>query len=285
MPAYPIVDTHVHFWAPGRLRYPWLDDEPELNRPFLPGDYRAAVPPVNVEALVFVQADTLPEQGLDEVAWVESLAARTPIIQGMVAFAPLEQGADVQPILEELHGRPLVRGVRRLLQSEPDPEFCLRAGFVEGVRLLARYDLSFDICIFHHQLPGVLELVRRCPDVRFVLDHIGKPAIRDAILDPWREHIRTLAAMPNVYCKLSGLVTEADHARWTAADLQPYIEHVIECFGFDRVMFGSDWPVQVLATDYPRWVETLEQAVAGASENEKRRLFVENGRRFYRLDR
>jgi L-fuconolactonase len=178
---------------------------------------------------------------------------------------------------------PLVKGVRRLIQGELDPEFCLRPRFVRGVQLLAEYGLSFDLCITHEQLPSVIRLVEQCPDAAFVLDHIGKPDIKDHLLDPWRERIATLAEHPNVMCKLSGMVTEADHAAWTPDDLAPYVAHVLAAFGEDRVMFGGDWPVAFQATTYPRWVATLDDLTATLSPGAKRKLWAENAPRFYRL--
>jgi L-fuconolactonase len=178
----------------------------------------------------------------------------------------------------------VIRGVRRLIQNQPDPDYVLKPAFLEAVRLLPKYNLSFDICIFHHQLPNTLEMVRRCPDVAFVLDHIAKPAIKTGLLDPWRQQIREMAAMPNVVCKLSGLTTEADHNAWTREQLRPYIDHVIESFGPHRVMYGGDWPVSELAGAYVRWLETLDWATASLSPSEKRDLFRNNAARAYRLN-
>jgi L-fuconolactonase len=155
---------------------------------------------------------------------------------------------------------------------------------VEGVRLLARFDLSFELCVYHRQLASAVELVRRCPDVRFALDHAGKPGIRDGLMEPWRTHVAELAALPNVWCKLSGLITEADHAKWSSAQLRPYMKHVIERFGFERVMFGSDWPVSEQTHRYDEWVEIVDWALADASHAERRRLFRDNAVAFYRLD-
>jgi L-fuconolactonase len=174
--------------------------------------------------------------------------------------------------------------VRRLLQGERDPAFCLQPGFIRGVELLPDFGFSFDICVKHHQLPAVVELVRRCPGTRFVLDHVGKPDIAAGLLDPWRESIAALAALPNVDCKVSGMVTEADPAAWSAADLAPYVAHVLAAFGEDRVLFASDWPVVTLAATYRRWVETLDGLTAGLAEMARRKLWAENARRVYRLD-
>ena len=283
MEKFPIVDTHVHLWHPKQLRYPWLAEVPTLNRAYLLKDYIAAYGALEIESIVFVQCDTHPDDGLKETAWVTSLAAVDPRIRGIVAWAPLEEGEQVAPFVEKLAENRLVKGIRRLIQSE-SVDFCIEPNFVSGVKVLSRYGLSFDICIFHPQLANAIRLVEQCPHVQFILDHIGKPDIKHQLFDPWKQEIATLAAFPNVHCKISGLVTEADLEKWTPADLQPYIEHVISCFGFDRVIYGSDWPVSIQASDYPRWVQTLKDAVSGCSSEALRNLFRDNAIKFYRLD-
>ena len=283
MGIFPIIDSHVHLYDPRTLSYPWMAGEPALNKVHSPADFTTACGPIQVDGIVFVEVDAAPGDRLAEAEWVTDLAARDGRIKAIVAAAPLELGEAARPDLERLAALPLVRGVRRLIQSEPDPEFCLRPDFVAGVKLLAEYDLSFDICVYHHQLGSALELVRRCPEIRFVLDHVGKPDIRAGLMDPWRSHIRELSALPNVWCKLSGMATEADHEAWSREDLRPYIDHVVESFGFNRLMFGGDWPVSTLATDYPRWVETVLWATASCTEAEHRRLFRETAAEFYRL--
>jgi predicted TIM-barrel fold metal-dependent hydrolase len=186
-------------------------------------------------------------------------------------------------VLEKMADNRLVKGIRRIIQFEDDIEFCLQPDFIHGLQALPDYGLSFDICINPMQLANTIKMVAQSPDVPFILDHIGKPDIKNQIFEPWQHEIRTLAGFPNVWCKLSGLVTEADHANWTRDDLKPYIDQVIECFGFERVVFGGDWPVATQASDYPRWVETLAWAVSGASEEEIRKLFHDNAVEFYRL--
>ena len=282
MEKFPIVDTHVHLWHPGQLRYPWLVQVPALNKPYLLKDYTAAHGDLDIEAMVFVQCDTHPDDGLKETTWVTSLSMAEPRIQGIVAWAPLEEGKLVEPFVEKLAGNPLVKGIRRLIQSET-VDFCIQPAFVAGVKTLARHNLSFDICIFHPQLANAIQLVAQCPNVQFILDHIGKPDIKNQLFDPWKQELRTLSEFPNVYCKISGLTTEADHTQWTSADLQPYIAHVIDCFGFDRIIYGSDWPVSTQATDYRRWVDTLREAVSGCSSEELTKLFRDNAIKFYRL--
>src|SRR5262245_45646068 len=215
MPDFPIVDTHLHLWDLTRLRYPWLANVPLLNRNHLIEDFCQACGPVSVAKMVFLQCECDPRQSQAEVDWVTELALGEPRIRGIVAHAALEQGDAVELALGRLAANPLVKGVRRLLQSEADDAFCVRREFVRGVQLLPRHGLSFDLCIFHRQLANTIELVRQCPNVRFILDHIGKPGIKAGLLDPWRAELRELAKLDNVWCKLSGLVTEADLAKWT----------------------------------------------------------------------
>lgn len=283
MPDFPLVDTHLHLWNLDRLRYPWLASVPMLNKNHLIEDYVLACGPVQVAKMVFLQCECDPAQFQDEADWVTEVAQIDPRIRGIVPWAPLEKGAAAEADVARLASNPLIKGIRRIIQFEADQAFCLRPDFVRGVQLLPKYGLSFDLCINHTQLANTLKLVRQCPDVKFVMDHIAKPDIKGGRLDPWRAEMRALAALPNVWCKLSGLVTEADHAKWTSAELQPYIDHVIACFGFDRVMFGGDWPVSTQASDYPRWVTTLDAAIAGASRSELHRLYVSNAEAFYRI--
>lgn len=277
-----VIDSHIHFWNPDQLQYDWLANVPAINRPFLPADLAQQAAQVNLQKIVFVQCDCITAHNLKEVEWVAALAQEEPRIQAIVAFAPLEKGAAAREHLQALTTFPLVKGVRRLIQSE-GAGFCLQSDFIQGVQLLAEFNYSFDLCIFHYQLSDVIKMVERCPQVSFVLDHLGKPAIKAGVLDPWREEIKLLASFPNVACKLSGAVTEADLKQWTPADLQPYIDHVIEAFGPDQVMYGGDWPVSLLATTYQVWLETLDAATAALSATEKEKLFYQNARTFYKL--
>jgi len=280
---FPLVDTHLHVWDPKYLRYPWLDSNELLNKPYLPADYRVACGPVQVEQMVFLQCECDLSQFMDEANWVTHLAQSEPRITGIVPWAPLEKGDAVQADLEKLATNPLIKGIRRIIQFEPDLEFCLRPDFVKGVQALPEYRLSFDINISHGQMANTIKMVRQCPDVQFILDHIGKPDIKSQLMEPWKQELKVLAGFPNVWCKMSGLATEADFKSWKNEDLKPYIDHVLECFGFERVMYGGDWPVASMATTYPRWVETLAWAVSGCTETELKRLFHDNAIAFYRL--
>jgi L-fuconolactonase len=212
---------------------------------------------------------------------VAALAQDDGRIRGIVAFAPLDQGEGARAYLDQLKAIPLVKGVRRLIQTEP-MGFSLQARFVAGVKLLREYNLHFDLCVYHPQLADVIQLVRQCPEIEFVLDHIGKPPITDARLDPWRDHVKTLAQFPNVRCKISGIVTEADHQNWKLDHATVY-RHVIEAFGIDRVMYGGDWPVVLLASSYERWIETALTATKTLTDSERHKLFHDNARAFYGL--
>jgi L-fuconolactonase len=279
-----IVDAHVHLWNPQQFRLPWLDQEPALNKPFGLPEYPRQGAGSAITAMVYVEVDVAPHYALLEAQSAAAQAAQDARLQGIVAAAPVEHGDRSRAYLAALQSiGPLIKGVRRNLQAETDPGFALRPDFVRGVQLLAGYGFSFDICIRHHQLPMVAELARQCPDTRFILDHMGKPAIKDHLLDPWREHLAQLAALPNVWCKISGLVTEADLQQWTPADLVPYVAHALEVFGEDRVIFGGDWPVLLLAATYDRWVETLDSLTQRLSPEAKRKLWADNARHFYRL--
>lgn len=284
MPAFPIVDAHVHLWDPALMRIPWLDGIAALNRPFGPAEYREHTAGVDVGAFVYVQVEVATAYALTEARRVAELAAEDPRLRAIVAYAPLEDGRRARSYLDDLvRVSPLVRGVRRITQGEADPAFCLRPGFVEGVRQLPDYGLTCDLCIYHPQLGPTVELVRRCPEVTFMLDHIAKPGIRAGEMELWRAQLAELAALPNVWCKISGVVTEAEHQGWTPETIGPYIAHALAVFGEERVAFGSDWPVVVQAGGYSRWVEALDGLTAHLGAAARRKLWAENARRFYRL--
>ncbi len=279
---FPITDSHLHLWDNRALNYPWLDQVPSLNQPYSLSELMEATHSLHIESFVFVQAECDPAQSLAEAAWVKELSRRDPRIHGIVAHAPLEQGAAVHAHLAELKKNNLVKGVRRVLPVENN-DFCLQDNFVAGVKLLAEFDFSFDICARAEQLPAVINLVTQCQQVQFVLNHLGKPNVAEKQLQPWQENLQKLAALPNVWCKISGLITEAHHQKWRSEDLKPYLLHALNVFGFDRVMFGSVWPEVNLAASYTHWVHTLQNLLRDHPEQELRKLFHENTWRCYKL--
>jgi L-fuconolactonase len=283
VPQFPIVDTHVHLWDPAEIPMEWCAGVPVLNKPYGIADLDEHRASVQLDKFVFVECDVAPGRSLDEARCIAGLAKGDPRLAGIVAHAPLEQGTGVEPHLQALAEIGLVKGVRRLLQNEADDAYCLRPDFQEGLALLPRYGFDFELCIFHRQFPSVLQLVARHPEVRFVLDHIGKPGIKAGVVEPWWTFIKALGAFPNVICKLSGVSTEADHAQWSETQIRPYMDRAVDVFGTDRVMFGGDWPVSVLASSYVEWVEIVDRTTAHFTEAERRAIFHDNAVRWYRL--
>jgi L-fuconolactonase len=284
MPAFPIIDAHVHLYDPARISYPWLAAVPAIDAPFLPADLDVARGTVTIDRLVFMEVDAAPGQELDEALFIDSLARQDSRIGAIVASAPVEIGAAVAEDLERLAKLPRVRGIRRLIQSLPRADDCLTPAFVEGVREVGRFGLTFDLCITHAQLESATELVRRCPEVEFVLDHLAKPPVASGQREPWMRQMRILAELPNVVVKLSGIVTETGRAGWSLDQLRPYLDHAVESFGFSRVLFGSDWPVVNLASTYANWVDVMDGVLAGVPDLDLRRFYRDNAIRTYRLE-
>lgn len=278
-----IVDAHVHFWDPRALHYPWLAELPALERPFLPADYRAQTPDADATRVVFVECNALPAESALEVALVERLARDTPHvtvrIDGVVAFADVaSRGAAA---LDPLPASPLVKGVRQNVQGHP-PGYCRTPRFVEGVQETGRRGLAFDLCATHDQLGDVIALAERCPETRLVLDHCGKPPIRAGAWEPWATHVAALGAMPHVCCKISGLLTEAAPGA-SDDDLLPYAAHAAACFGPERVLYGSDWPVLTLAGDHARWLAFAGRLTADWRDGARRAFYHDNAARVYGL--
>lgn len=290
MPSFPIIDTHLHLWDPARISYSWQKGNALLARPYSVEDYHRDSRGLEIEGMVFVEChiDDGPgrAQYIREIEFVEEEALRDPRIQAIVAKAPLERGAAVESILEQMVARfPRLRGVRRIPEFEPDPRaFMASPGFLEGVHLLKRYGLHFELNVNYTQMDAALEFLDHATDVPIVLDHCGKPGIKDGHIDLFRRHIRSIASHPNVVCKLSDLPVEADRDHWTDTDLRPFIEATIEAFGPGRVMYGGDWPVCLQATSLQRWIDLLDRSLGALSERELRMIYCENARRFYRLE-
>jgi len=275
-----IIDSHVHFWDPSNLSYSWTKGNPVLDRAYLPADYKDANGDYTVDGIVFVEAGADSQHHMQEIDWIETLDAP---IKAIVANSPLDSAYGVEATLENLANRPLVKGIRRIYQGQPEG-YARDSAFIKAVQDLKKYDLSFDICIKSYQLDETIELVEQSPDIRFILDHIAKPKIADGEFDYWATRMKTLAGFENISCKISGIITEANHTDWTQEQIKPYILETIEAFSIDRVMFGSDWPVVNLAGSFTKWVDALTYATGGLSDNEKQKLFAGNVARAYRLD-
>jgi len=289
MPNFPIIDTHLHIWDPAQLRYGWIKGNPLFDRPYHIEDYARDLGDVQVEAMVFLEcyADFTPECGqyLEEVRFVEAEAKRDPRLMAIVPMAPLEKGRGCEAILAEMAEKhPMIRGIRRIMEFDADPRgLTLSEDFIAGVNLLHKYGMHFEINVNHTQMDIIREFVRHIPDVPMILDHCGKPGIAEGALDQYRADIRELARHPNLWIKLSDLPVEADHARWSAADLRPYIDATFETFGFDRTIYAGDYPVCLQATTLPRWVEVLDGALQNVSSADQRKFYRDNANAFYRL--
>ena len=244
-PLAPRLDSHQHFWRYSPEEYPWIPAGSALGRDWLPHDLDALQKPLGLDGSIAVQA----RQSLAESDWLLGLADANPRVRGVVGWVDL-RSPDVGRDLARLARHPKFVGVRHVVQDEPEDDFILGAAFMEGIRRLREFDLAYDILIYPRQLPATLRLVERFPDQPFVLDHIAKPFIKRGTIQPWANHIRALSQFPNVLCKVSGMVTEADHDRWKPEDFAPYLDVVAEVFGPGRLMFGSDWPVCRLAASY-----------------------------------
>ena len=261
------IDSHHHFWRYNPREYGWISQSMSvLRRDFLPADLRTASAEVGVEGVISVQA----RQTLDETRWLLKLADQNDYIRGIVGWAPLTS-QNVAGELETLTPNEKLKAVRHVLQDEPD-DYMLRDDFNRGIDALEPFGLRYDILIFERQLPRAIELVDRHPRQIFVLDHIAKPRIYEGAISDWREHLGELARRPNVYCKLSGVATEADHQTWTERQLLPYMETALEAFSANRLMFGSDWPVCFLALSYQRWYQIVNDFASRLSPTERDRL-------------
>jgi L-fucono-1,5-lactonase len=263
-----MIDSHHHLWKYSAAEYGWITPEmPAIKRDFLPEHLEELMHYFGIEGTVAVQA----RQSLEETAWLLDLAAKHPIMRAVVGWVPLTEGAGVKRHLDRFASNPKLRGVRHIIQDEADPRYILRTDFNTGVHALLDYKLRYDILIFERHLPAAIQFVDRHPKQVFILDHIAKPRIKEKILSPWDRNMRELAKRQNVYCKLSGMITEAG-SDWTPERLQPYIDVVLGAFGPNRVMYGSDWPVMLLAGDYARWFGTVSNAIGILSKAEQDRI-------------
>lgn len=289
MPEFPIIDTHLHIWDMDRLDYSAFEGHPLFGKTYTIEDYQRDSGSLDIEAMVFVEcfADFTETGGqyIEEIEFVEEAATRDPRIRGIVPMAPLEWGARVRPMLEEMRDKhPLVKGIRRIMEFDDDPRgLTLSDGFIEGVNVLSEFGWHFEINVNYTQMDIIREFVQHIPDVPMILDHCGKPGIKEGRIDQYREDIADLAKHPNMWCKLSDLPPYADPENWTDADLRPYIDATIETFGFDRTIYAGDWPICLQATSLERWVEVLDSAFEGVPEADRRKFYRDNANDFYRL--
>ena len=273
------LDAHQHFWKFEPSEYDWIDKSMgTLRRDFLPPDLKPVIDSVGVNGTVAVQA----RQTSEETRWLLSLAEQYPFIRGVVGWVPLLR-ANVGEILADLSVNIRLRGVRHVLHDEADPFYMLQDDFQRGIRELKRYGLAYDVLIFERHLPQTIRFVDHHPDQVFIVDHLAKPRVKAHQLSPWRENMRELARRSNVYCKVSGLITEADHQRWKPEDLEPYLQTVLAAFGPKRLLFGSDWPVCLLAGQYQQWVSIVEQTVSKLSVTEQEWVWSCTAQLAYRL--
>lgn len=270
------IDSHQHFWRYDAAQYPWIPKGSPLFRDWLPADLARIQQPLGFDGSVAVQA----RQSIAESDWLLGLADGDPRVKAVVGWVDL-CASNVTSDLERLAMHPKYAGVRHVVQDEPDDQFMLRPDFLRGIALLHEFGLTYDILIFPKQLPAALELVAKFPDQPFVLDHIAKPNIQDGTLSPWREQIHRLAASGNVLCKLSGMVTEADHRAWQPADFRPYLDVIFEAFGPSRLMWGSDWPVCLFAAEYEQSLRLVEDYTRDFSDAKKSAIYGGNCARFY----
>jgi L-fuconolactonase len=273
------IDAHQHFWIYDPQEYQWIDGTmTPLRRDFLPADLQYELEWEGFQGSVAVQA----RQSLQETRWLLELAAQSPFILGVVGWVDL-RSPQVREDLHALARNPKLVGIRHIVQSEPDDRFLLQPDFLRGISLLAEFDLAYDILIYPMHLSVAAEFVRRFPEQRFVLDHLAKPEIKSGTINAWKKGIAELAAYPNVYCKLSGLVTEADWGHWKSEDMRPYLDIAFERFGANRLMIGSDWPVCRLAGSYSRVMGLVKDYLIGHSEQERAAVLGGNAKRFWRL--
>jgi L-fuconolactonase len=273
------VDAHQHFWIYRPEEYGWIDDSmAALRRDFLPEDLDPELTSAGFAGSIAVQA----RQTLEETCWLLELADRSPQILGVVGWVDL-QSPDVRSQLNEFTCHPKLVGVRHVVQAEPDDRFLLRPEFLRGISALEEFDLAYDVLIYPRHLAVAAEFVERFPRQRFVLDHLAKPAIKTAEIDSWAQGIRRLAAFPNLFCKLSGLVTEADWQHWTSEQIAPYLDVAFEAFGAERLMIGSDWPVCLVAGSYVRTVGVVKKYLRKQKAEWQDAIFGGNAQRFWRL--
>ncbi|WP_395820933.1 amidohydrolase family protein [Devosia sp.] len=290
MPNFPIIDTHLHVWDQTRLKYSAFDGHPLFGKPYHVEDYRKACGNLEVEAMVFLEcyADFWEGGGqyIEEIEFVEDEQKRDPGIKAIIPMAPLEWGNKVEPMLRQMRDHhPSVRGIRRIMEFDADPRaLTMSDGFIEGVNLLGKFGWSFDINPNYTQMDFIREFATRIHGVPMILDHCGKPGIKQGKIEQFREDMQDLARHPDMWVKLSDLPPYASE-NWTEEELRPYIVATLDAFGPERTIYAGDYPILLQSLTLPRWVEVLDNAFAdlGLSETEIRKIYRDNANAFYRL--
>lgn len=275
-----MIDAHQHFWQVGRFDYPWMmSDNAVLYRDYLPAKLEPVLKQKGVSKTVLVQASN----SVEESRWLLSLAEENAFIAGVVGWVDL-MSLETASQLEELTANPKFKGVRHLVESEPDDDWLVRSEVLSNIKLLSAFNRSFDLLVHTRHLKRAQVVADQNPDLALVIDHMAKPPIARGEFDEWSRELRPLAAFPNVYCKLSGLVTEANWTNWTPDDLRPYVDYALELFGPERLMFGSDHPVCLLAASYEQVLESFQELLKDLTGAEHEQVFGGNAARFYRLN-
>ena len=278
---FPIIDSHFHIWDINELRYPWLDNRDALNKPYLFADYEAATGDIEIEGAVYVEVTSTDY--IKEVDWVSAQAKKHEKIKGIISWCQLENEAAIDAELIRLSENPLIKGVRRMLKKEPNTELCLTQSFIDGMRLLPKYNLVYDMAILPSLMDNAFKMMQQCPETKFVLEHCGEPDIKNNGFDFWAEKIGRISELPNAYCKLSGFVTKADPNNWTVDDLRPYMEYAVDKFGFDRIMFGSDWPPVTQVSTLYDWIGIIQKVFKGETQSNMEKLFRLTAKSFFSL--
>ncbi|WP_297802513.1 amidohydrolase family protein [uncultured Polaribacter sp.] len=274
-----VIDSHQHFWKYEPVKHDWIDDDMSvIRRDFSPSDLAKVYQENSIDGCVAVQAD----QTLEETDFLIDLASNNNFIKGIVGWADL-RAENIEDVLEKYSTSKIVKGFRHVVQGEPDHNFLLRPNFSRGIALLEKYNFTYDILVFPHQLGSVLEFVKKFPNQKFVIDHIAKPYIKDGYFDGWATMMTAIGKYENVSCKMSGMVTEAEYNSWTPEQIHPYMNTALEAFGSKRILFGSDWPVCLVAGNYSKIKKLTTNFISQLSQIEQNSIMGNNAIEFYNL--
>ena len=280
----PIIDTHQHLWDLKKFKLAWVKEGEPLAHSYTPVEYAEATKGLNIVKAVYMEVDVVPEQQQAEADYVLELckSGKTPTVAGVVSGRPASDG--FEKYVRQFKGSPYIKGIRQVIHVDSTPPgYCVKKEFIKGVQLLGELGLRYDICIRAAELKDAVKLVDECPGTRFILDHCGNGQVPSRDRTQWKKEMETLGKKKNLVCKVSGIVASAEKGKWSADDLAPLVNHTIESFGWDRVMFGGDWPVCTLAATYRQWVESLKEIIKNHKEEDQKKLFHDNAEKFYGL--